>query len=185
VRATPASSVCLLLALALATGCGAASAGQSVRAEVPRADAAAPTELSATASRMAWIVRLSDTLGRSSPALECVAAGIACGIDDMLDVDTTRLRAGSLEDALTRALDPDDVEYLGPPGRATLDLAHRTAAAATRVADLLGRWLSSGCGSNVEGIAVTSHPPACDDLTVSSTRAVQALESVLAGWPAP
>lgn len=174
-----------LIALLLVAGCGSASAGQPVRTDDARGDVAVSAEQSGTARRLAWVVDRSDTMATSASAAECLVAGAACSVDGMLDVDTLRLRASSLAEALTHALDPAHPGYLGRPGSAALDLAHDTVGAATRASEVLARWLHTGCGSNIDGIAVTSHPPECDDLATDGDQAVRKLEGVLARWPAP
>ncbi len=137
------------------------------------------------AQRLAWIVeRVQPVVADGTIA--CLTAGPACGWDEMTATDTTALRAASLATSLSRATEPGSAAYLGDQGEDVHALVERTVAAAAGLADELRRWLSSGCGSNVDGVEVTTpRPSECPTWAAAAQDGAARLTAALAEWPAP
>jgi hypothetical protein len=115
--------------------------------------------------------------------VECVASGASCGVDGMLDTDTTALRAASLATALTEDLTRASSVPERAPGQQIGQLASRTAAAADALATELRRWLDSGCGSNLGGVPVVGRPADCGSWTDAVEQRLTELSDLLERWP--
>ncbi len=149
-----------------------------------RAQRAAEQQRDQVARQLDWIVTEARSLQLVDSTRSCLTAGTACSADGMLDVDTTRVRSTALAANLAAALDPKGAAYTGGATAAVTDLARRTSGSAGAVSTALGHWLAMGCGSNVDGVPVTTtHPTGCDDLARTATGAVDDLAKTLRGWP--
>jgi hypothetical protein len=93
-----------------------------------------------------------DPLVAVAGATRCLAAGSSCAPDDLLDVDTTRLRAEAVADTLR-----------ADAGRAARGQSATALASAEDLTAALQGWLDVGCGGSIDGVAVTGPvPDACD-----------------------
>lgn len=171
----------VLAALSVAVATRATAPGP-VNATEPPGSEPARADPRAT-SRLLWMV--ADLLPVVYEGTDdCLVAGPGCDTDRMLNTDTTALRAEALSAALAEVLraDPDARPDLGDD---LLDLTARTATAATSVSAHLRAWLDTGCGSNVGGVVIDTHPPECGERTAAARAALTALADVLARWPTP
>lgn len=163
-------------------GSALASAGAATRG---RAQQAVEQQRRQVDRQVEWIVTDAHALQLADTTHACLTAGAACSSDAMLDVDTTRMRSAALAAELAATLDPKAKDYPGPSTTIGTALARRTSESATVVATTLGQWLAMGCGSNVDGVPVTTHPDGCDDLARTAARAMDDLAMALRSWPAP
>jgi hypothetical protein len=122
---------------------------------------------------------------RLDVAERCIRAGAACPSDEMLETDSARAGAAALSEALSMALDREDPAYLGPYAPADQERASATQRAAGSAAERLQGWLSTGCGSDIDGVPVAARPAECDGVERSALEAIDGLRGALAGWGAP
>jgi hypothetical protein len=155
----------------------------------PRAQAEAdpaaegPNEDQVIAARaLGWLVTGVDVFEHGDATSRCLRAGATCTADDMLAVDTTRARLESLGLSLAEAADPSHPAYLGDPGQDLTARGAQLEEAVAAAADRIGAWLSSGCGSSVEGLPVPSRPDGCADLGDQASDALTAAREALDAW---
>jgi hypothetical protein len=142
---TAVAGACLLGAAGLvelqADGHGRRAAAAE---QVPHVATHTGPQAESLASQVADVQPLAAEAGTA----RCLAAGTACRPDDLLDVDTTRLRAGEVADVLH-----------GARGSAAPALVGSTRTHAARLASALGAWLDDGCGGSVDGVALSGPVP--------------------------
>ena len=165
------------LRLTAVGGADAPAAGADTATD-PVADDGDPT----ATERLTWIPALADPLESADAALACVRAGSSCAPDDLLAVDTTAARAGSLAAALRAATDPADAGYLGPPAAAVAARAEATATAGSATEEALARWAGAGCGGSVEGVPVAEVPAGCDEWADEAVAALDAFRQAVEAW---
>jgi hypothetical protein len=154
---------------------GAASADVTGRAADPA---------STVADRaFGWLVRGFDVAAFAPAAERCLDAGPACAADDLLDLDTTRIRLASLVDLIEDATDPSAPGYLGRPDGWVAKHVAGTRSAAAAAADALGRFLSEGCAGSIDGVVVTQRPTGGGGWAVDARRGLGAVATALGEWP--
>jgi len=172
--------------LAVVVALRLAGIGSSAPPDVGAASAGATTQAGDPASTMAnrafgWLLSDFD-VSELAPATErCLAAGPSCSADDLLDLDTTRIRLASLVEVIDDATDPSASGYLGRPDDWVTERVTGTRRAAAAAADAFGRFLSEGCAGSVDGVA-TNASAGCDSLADEARRSLSSLAAALGEW---
>jgi hypothetical protein len=133
---------------------------QQAAASEPSADRGHAVRPEPGAERLAAVVAQVEPLAAAAGAARCLAAGPACTPDDLLDVDTTRVRAAEV----ARAAGP-------------------LAAEAGQVADALATWLDDGCGGAIDGVPLHGPVPGrCAAEGSSASAALQHWTTTARRW---
>ena len=155
----------------------------------PRAQAAADHEEAPVdedeaiaAQALAWLVTDVEIFEHADATTRCLQAGATCMADDMLAVDTTRARLESLARSLAESTDPSHPAYLGNPGPDLTARGAQLEEAAAAAVERLAAWLSSGCGSSVDGMPVPARPEGCADLGARARDALAAARDAHGSW---
>lgn len=173
--------------LAVVVALRLAGLGSAAPPEVGAASADAATHAGDPASTIAnrafgWLFRDLD-VSELAPATErCLDAGPRCSTDDLLDLDTTRIRLALLVDLIADATNPSASGYLGRPDEWVTKRVTGTRSAAGAAAGALGRFVSEGCAGSVDGVAVPAST-GCDVLADEARRSLSSVASVLGEWP--
>lgn len=134
------------------------------------------------AVRLGWIVTMRDPVPAADRAVACVRAGAACDLTGMLAADSAHLQTRALVDDLRTAIDPASPGYDPLPTDA-IERARRVVALGERAGLALGDWLSSGCGSHIDGMPVEVRPEDCGERSAAALGALAELRSALSAWP--
>ena len=179
-----AAFLAVVVALRLA-GIGSSAPPEvgAASAEAAEADARAGDPASTVANRaFGWLLSGFDVSGLAPATERCLEAGPRCAPDDLLELDTTRIRLASLVELIDDATDPSAPGYLGRPDDWVAKRVTGTRIAAAAASGALGRFLSEGCAGSVDGVE-TQAVPGCDAMVEDARRSLSSVATVLAEWP--
>jgi hypothetical protein len=170
--------------LAVVVALRLAGIGSSAPPEASADGRARAGDPAATMANRAFGWLLSDfDVSELAPATErCLAAGASCSTDDLLDLDTTRIRLTSLVELIDDATDPSAPGYLGRPDDWVTKRVTGARGAAAAASGALGRFLSEGCAGSLDEV-VTHTPSGCDSMADEARRSLSSVAAVLGEWP--
>jgi hypothetical protein len=140
--------------------------------------AVAPGAAEATRA-FSWIISSLEVTDFEDATNRCLDARALCTNDDMLDLDTTRLRLAALAAELEHAAEPADPAHLDASSVEQVTAIQRAAGIA---AEALGAFSSSGCGGSVDGVPVEEAQGDCAAIIADAHRSLQELHSAHRGW---
>jgi hypothetical protein len=144
------------------------------------ADGAAVDRHVAEATRaFSWIISSHDVSDFEQATNRCLDARALCTNDDMLDLDTTRLRLATLVTALELAAEPADPVHLDASAIEQVTAIQHAAGIA---AEALAEFSSNGCGGSVDGVPVEDVPAGCAEVTHDAQRSLKEFDSAHGAW---